>query len=233
MEFKMEELTVSRLFDAEHSLCGEWLEQYEYPWEAVSDIGEMIFSIGEKLSSERFVYKGNNVWIARTAEIDRTVNIENGPLIVDEYAQIRQGAFLRGNIVIGKGAVVGNSTELKNCVLFDKVEVPHFNYVGDSILGFHAHFGAGAVTSNVKSDRSEVTVRAQKANGEKAEFPTHLKKLGAMVGDYVEVGCNSVLNPGTVLGRNTTIYPLTSVRNTIPENSICKGNGKITRKRVD
>lgn len=227
----MEEITIKKLYDLRRSVCGALLERYEYPWEALPHIGEMILTLGEALPAERYTYLGNQIWIAKTAVIAPSASL-NGPLLVDEEAQIRPGAFLRGNAVVGKGAVVGNSTELKNCILFDAVEVPHFNYIGDSILGFHAHLGAGAVTSNVKSDRTQVVVRMQKDDGGSAEYRTGLKKLGAMLGDFAEVGCNSVLNPGTILGKNTTVYPLSPVRGFVPANHIYKKEGNIVKKRL-
>lgn len=226
----MNEITLKALFDLDRTICASYLKAYRYPWEVLSDIGEIILKIGQSLPSEQYAYEGNQIWIAKTAQVDGNVCL-NGPLIVDEGAQIRHGAFIRGNVVVGKNAVAGNSTELKNCILFDAVEVPHFNYVGDSILGFHAHLGAGAVTSNVKADRSEVVLHVGGQDGqERAELKTGRTKLGAMVGDYVEVGCNSVLNPGTIIGRHTVIYPLSMVRGYLPEECIYKKEGNFIKK---
>ncbi len=223
-----EEITVKNLFDLKQSICGSYLEKYQYPWEILPDIEKLILTIEKTLSKDKFEYVGNQIWIAKTAEVAESVCL-NGPLIVDEGAQIRHGAFIRGRAVIGKGAVVGNSTELKNCILFDAVEVPHFNYIGDSILGFHAHLGAGAITSNVKADRSEIRIHVSKDGGTQG-IESGLKKMGAMLGDYVEVGCNSVLNPGTVIGRNTIIYPLLSVRGYVEKDSIMKHEKNVIKK---
>lgn len=225
-----EEITVKALFDLKQSVCGSYLENYRYPWEILPDIEKLIFTIGETLSGEKYEYAGNAVWIAKTAQVAKSACL-NGPLIVDEDAQIRHGAFIRGRAVIGKRAVVGNSTELKNCILFDAAEVPHFNYIGDSILGFHAHLGAGAVTSNIKSDRSEIHIRVPLEDGGQKDMKTGRQKMGAMLGDFAEVGCNSVLNPGTVIGRNTVIYPLSSVRGYLEKDSIYKNEKNVIKKR--
>lgn len=201
------------------------LRQAEYPWEVLGKIHDFIIELGNTLPDDRYEKRGENIWIARTAKVAPTACL-NGPLIVDEEAEIRHCAFVRGNAIVGKGAVVGNSTELKNVILFNRVQVPHYNYVGDSILGFKSHMGAGSITSNVKSDKTLVVLKT--AAGE--ELATGLKKMGAMLGDFVEVGCNSVLNPGTIIGRNSNVYPLSSVRGFLPEGSIYKRQGEIVRK---
>ena len=195
----MEAMKISNLYDLERTVTAPFLKQFTYPWEALAGIREFIVTLGNSLPEDRFEKRGEDVWIAKSARVAPTAFL-NGPCIVDENAEIRHCAFVRGSAVIGKGAVVGNSTELKNVILFDQVQVPHYNYVGDSILGFKAHMGAGAITSNVKSDKTPVVVKA----GE-LQIATGLKKFGAMLGDCVEVGCNSVLNPGTVIGRNTNV----------------------------
>ncbi len=215
----------NELFDLSKSIAGGCLSGYRHPWEALPHIGEHILQLIKTLPHELFEQRGENVWIARSAKVYPNVTI-SGACIIDEAAEVRPGAFIRGNVLIGKHAVVGNSTELKNVILFDGVQVPHYNYVGDSILGHRAHMGAGAITSNVKSDKSLVVIR----NGdERAE--TGLKKCGAMLGDYVEVGCNSVLNPGTVIGKNSQVYPLSSVRGVIPAGHIYKHAREIVQKR--
>ncbi len=223
----MEELKIKNLFDLEETIAAELFADAEYPWEILGRIRDFIMRLGETLPEEKFEKRGGNVWIARSARIAETACL-NGPLIVDEEAEIRHCAFIRGSAIVGKGAVVGNSTELKNVVLFNKVQVPHYNYVGDSILGYKAHMGAGSITSNVKSDKTLVTVKAGKEM-----FETGLKKMGAMLGDSVEVGCNSVLNPGTIIGRNSNIYPVSCVRGFVPEGSIYKKQGEIVKKRLD
>lgn len=201
------------------------LRQAEYPWEVLGKIHDFIIELGNTLPDDRYEKRGENIWIARTAKVAPTACL-SGPLIVDEEAEIRHCAFVRGNAIVGKGAVVGNSTELKNVILFNRVQVPHYNYVGDSILGFKSHMGAGSITSNVKSDKTLVVLKS--AEGE--ELATGLKKMGAMLGDFVEVGCNSVLNPGTIIGRNSNVYPLSSVRGFLPEGSIYKRQGEIVTK---
>lgn len=201
------------------------LRQAEYPWEVLGKIHDFIIELGNTLPDDRYEKRGENIWIARTAKVAPTACLI-GPLIVDEEAEIRHCAFVRGNAIVGKGAVVGNSTELKNVILFNRVQVPHYNYVGDSILGFKSHMGAGSITSNVKSDKTLVVLKS--AEGE--ELATGLKKMGAMLGDFVEVGCNSVLNPGTIIGRNSNVYPLSSVRGFLPEGSIYKRQGEIVTK---
>ena len=221
---KMTQATIKELYDLNETIAAELFEGLTYPWEALPKIGEFIVKLGETLPTDKFEKRGENVWIAKSAKVFPSAYI-NGPAIIDEDAEIRHCAFIRGNAIVGKGAVVGNSTELKNVVLFNKVQVPHYNYVGDSILGFKAHMGAGSITSNVKSDKTLVVV---KAGEEKVE--TGLKKFGAMLGDNVEVGCNSVLNPGTVVGRGSNIYPTSCVRGFIPADSIYKNKDEIVKK---
>ncbi|MEI3355892.1 MAG: UDP-N-acetylglucosamine pyrophosphorylase [Clostridia bacterium] len=221
----MEECKIKNLYNLEETIAKELLESVEYPWEALPKIEEFILKIGEKLDKEKYEQKGENIWIAKSAKIAPTAYI-NGPAIIGENAEVRHCAFIRGKAIVGEGAVVGNSTELKNVILFNKVQVPHYNYVGDSILGYKSHMGAGSITSNVKSDKKLVIVK----NG-KETIETGLKKFGAMLGDNVEVGCGSVLNPGTVIGSNTNIYPLSSVRGVIPKSSIYKNKNEIVEKR--
>lgn len=220
----MQQATIKELYDLKETIAAELFEGLTYPWEALPKISEFIVKLGESLPEDIYEKRGENVWIAKSAKVFDSAYI-NGPAIIDEDAEIRQCAFIRGNAIVGKGAVVGNSTELKNVVLFNKVQVPHYNYVGDSILGFKAHMGAGSITSNVKSDKTLVVV---KAGDEKIE--TGLKKFGAMLGDNVEVGCNSVLNPGTVVGRSSNIYPTSCVRGVIPADSIYKNKDEIVKK---
>ena len=220
----MTQATIKELYDLNETIAAKLFEGLTYPWEALPKIGEFIVKLGETLPTDKFEKRGENVWIAKSAKVFPSAYV-NGPAIIDEDAEIRHCAFIRGNAIVGKGAVVGNSTELKNVVLFNKVQVPHYNYVGDSILGFKAHMGAGSITSNVKSDKTLVVV---KAGEEKVE--TGLKKFGAMLGDNVEVGCNSVLNPGTVVGRGSNIYPTSCVRGFIPADSIYKNKDEIVKK---
>lgn len=218
-------ITVSELYDLKETIAAELLEEATYPWEVLPKIHDFIIRLGESLSKDIYEERGERIWVAKSAKVAPTACL-NGPLIIDEDAEIRHCAFVRGNAIVGKGAVVGNSTELKNVILFNKVQVPHYNYVGDSILGFKAHMGAGSITSNVKSDKSLVVVK-----GDGIFMETGLEKMGAMLGDNVEVGCNSVLNPGTVIGRNTSIYPASMVRGVIPAGSIYKKAAEITEKR--
>ena len=212
------------LYDLEQTIASDLFHGLTYPWEALPKIHDFIVALGNTLPAERFEKRGEDIWVARNAVVAPTACL-NGPLIVDEEAEIRHCAFIRGNAIVGKGAVVGNSTELKNVVLFNKVQVPHYNYVGDSILGYRSHMGAGSITSNVKSDKTLVTVK-----GEGIHLETGLKKMGAMLGDFVEIGCNSVLNPGTVIGRNSNIYPTSMVRGVIPSDSIYKKRTEIAQK---
>ncbi len=220
----MEECKVCNLYNLEETIAKELLESVIYPWEALPKINDFILEIGNKLDPDKYEKIAEDVWIAKTAKVMPTAYIK-GPAIIGENAEIRHCAFIRGKAIVGDGAVVGNSTELKNVILFNKVQVPHYNYVGDSILGYKAHMGAGSITSNVKSDKKLVVVK----NG-KEKIETGIKKFGAMIGDEVEVGCGSVLNPGTVVGKNTNIYPLSSVRGVIPPNNIYKNQNEIVEK---
>jgi NDP-sugar pyrophosphorylase family protein len=215
---------ITNLFNLSETIAADAFSGCDYPWEVLPKIKPFILALGITLSQDEFDHPAEDVWIARTATVFPSALIQ-GPCIIDRYAEIRHCAFIRGSVIIGAHAVVGNSTELKNVILFNNVQVPHYNYVGDSILGFKAHMGAGSITSNVKSDRSLVTVRV---NNEKIK--TELKKVGAMLGDNVEVGCNSVLNPGTIVGRNSMIYPLSMVRGYVPEDSIFKQSNEIIKK---
>lgn len=221
-----EALKTERLFKSpEHTLAWEYLCRFKYPWQALDGLGEWISELGGTLPLEEYRAVGDGIWIAYSATVAPSALI-CGPAIICPGAEIRHGAFIRGKALVGAGAVVGNSVELKNCILFDGVQVPHFNYVGDSVLGYRSHMGAGAVTSNVKSDKTAVCVRY---GGETIE--TGRKKLGAMLGDFVEVGCNSVLNPGTVIGSHSNVYPLSSVRGYVPENSIYKTREQVVPKQ--
>ena len=220
----MEECKICNLYDLNQTIAKELLERVTYPWEALPKINDFILELGSKLDSSKYEQVGEDVWIAKTATVAPTAYI-HGPAIIGEKAEIRHCAFIRGKAIVGEGAVVGNSTELKNVILFNKVQVPHYNYVGDSILGYKSHMGAGSITSNVKSDKKLVIVK----NG-KQTIETGMKKFGAMIGDNVDVGCGSVLNPGTVIGKNTNIYPLSSVRGVVPENSIYKNQNEIVEK---
>ncbi len=224
----MESAKIANLYDLDKTIAAELFKGKTYPWELLSQIGEFIVSLGETLDTSVYEERAEHVWVAKNARVFESAYL-GAPCIIDENAEVRQCAFIRGNAIVGKGAVVGNSTELKNVILFDHVQVPHYNYVGDSILGCRAHMGAGSITSNVKSDKTLVTVK-DVLSGETIE--TGLKKFGAMLGDYVEVGCNSVLNPGTVIGRNSNIYPLSSVRGVIPAQHIFKDAQHIVKKEL-
>lgn len=221
----MEKAKISNLYNLEETIAKDLFEGAVYPWEVLPKISAFILALGASLDPEEYEQRGENVWVARSAKVAPTAFI-NGPAIIGKDAEVRHCAFIRGNAIVGEGAVVGNSTELKNVVLFNRVQVPHYNYVGDSILGFKAHMGAGSITSNVKSDKTLVVVK----DGEE-QIATGLKKFGAMLGDNVEVGCNSVLNPGTVIGRGAQVYPVSCVRGVIPANSIYKKKGEIVEKR--
>lgn len=216
---------IKDLYDLNETIAAKLFDGVEYPWEVLANIGDFIIELGKTLPEDKFNHPQEDIWIAKDVTIAKTATL-NGPLIIDEGTEVRPGAFIRGKVIVGKNCVVGNSTELKNVVLFNTVQVPHYNYVGDSILGTHSHMGAGSITSNVKSDKTLVVVK----DGEE-KIETGLKKFGAMLGDYVEVGCGSVLNPGTVIGRNVNIYPLSSVRGVVKANSIYKKQGEIVEKR--
>lgn len=221
----MERLEINKLYTLEETIAKDLFDGVTYPWEVLPKIKDFILELGASLPEDKYEKRGEDVWVAKSAKVAPTANI-NGPAIIDEEAEVRHCAFIRGNAIVGKKAVVGNSTELKNVVLFNAVQVPHYNYVGDSVLGYKAHMGAGSITSNVKSDKTLVVVKT-----DKDQFETGLKKFGAMLGDNVEVGCNTVLNPGTVVGKNSNIYPTSMVRGFIPEGSIYKNEGEIARKR--
>ena len=220
----MDDVKIEKLYNLEETIAKDIFEGCTYPWEVLPKIKEYIIALGESLNKEEYQKIEENVWIAKSAKVAPTAYI-NGPAIIGKNAEVRHCAFIRGNAIVGENAVVGNSTELKNVILFNNVQVPHYNYVGDSILGYKSHMGAGAVTSNVKSDKKLVVVK----NG-KEKIETGLKKFGCMVGDNVEVGCGSVLNPGSIIGRNTNIYPLSSVRGVIKANSIYKKQGEVVEK---
>ena len=220
----MKECEIKNLYNLNETIAKDIFEGCIYPWEVLPKIKDFIITIGESLNKEEYEKIGENIWIAKSAKIAKTAYI-NGPAIIGKNAEVRHCAFIRGNAIVGENSVVGNSTELKNVILFNNVQVPHYNYVGDSILGFKAHMGAGSITSNVKSDKKLVVVK-----GKEEKIETGLKKFGAMLGDNVEVGCNSVLNPGTVVGRGSNIYPLSCVRGVIPANSIYKNKNEIVEK---
>ena len=219
------DVTIAELFDLSQTIAARLFEGITYPWEALPKIGGFIKELGETLSPAEYEKKGDNIWIHKEATVFPSAYLA-GPLIICKGAEVRHCAFIRGNAIVGENAVVGNSTELKNVVLFNNVQVPHYNYVGDSILGYKSHMGAGSITSNVKSDKTLTTVKLPDA-----EIETGFKKFGAMLGDFVEVGCGSVLNPATVVGRNSNIYPLSSVRGVVPAESIYKASGNIAKKR--
>ncbi len=220
----MEKCKVSNLYNLEETIAKDLLASVTYPWEALSKINDYILEIGKNLDPNKYDKVGDDVWIAKTAKVMPTAYI-HGPAIIGENAEIRHCAFIRGKAIVGNDVVVGNSVELKNVILFNKVQVPHYNYVGDSILGYKAHMGAGSITSNVKSDKKLVIIKDGKE-----QIETGIKKVGAMIGDKVEVGCNTVLNPGTIVGRNSNIYPLSSVRGVVPEKSIYKNQNEIVDK---
>lgn len=220
----MEQCKIENLYDLKETIAADLFQDVQYPWEVLANIKDFITELGSRLDSSRFEQRGEHIWVAKSAKIAPTACL-NGPLIIDEEAEIRHCAFIRGSAIVGKGAVIGNSTELKNVVIFNSVQVPHYNYVGDSVLGYKSHMGAGSITSNVKSDKTLVVVKDGKE-----EIATGLKKFGAMLGDYVEVGCNSVLNPGTVVGRHTNIYPLSMVRGVVAADSIYKNKNEIAAK---
>ena len=218
------DLHVTELLDLSHTLAGEYLARFEYPWQALDGIKDLILKLGAGLSPEEYDQPSPNVWVHKTAKVFPSAYL-GAPCIIGPETEVRHCAFIRGSALVGANCVVGNSVELKNVILFDNVQTPHYNYVGDSILGYKSHMGAGSITSNVKSDKTLVVVK----DGEE-QIPTGLKKFGAMLGDFVEVGCNSVLNPGTVLGRNTSVYPTSSVRGAIPPDSIFKAQDNIASR---
>ena len=221
----MKDFTIEKLLDLKETIASELFEGRMYPWEVLPEIKDFILKLGKTLDPEEYEYKEGDIWIAKSAKIAPTACI-NGPAIIGKDTEVRHCAFIRGNAIVGEGCVVGNSTELKNVVLFNCVQVPHYNYVGDAVLGYKSHMGAGSICSNVKSDKQLVVVK----DGEE-KIETGLKKFGAMLGDHVEVGCGSVLNPGTVIGRNSNIYPLSSVRGCVPSDSIYKNKNEVVYKK--
>lgn len=223
----MQTAEIKNLYNLEESIAGDYLAQFTYPWEALNGIGDFIRELGPTLDPEIYEQRGEDIWVAKNATVFESAYL-HGPLIIDEEAEIRHCAFIRGSAIVGKGSVVGNSTELKNVIIFNSVQVPHYNYVGDSILGYKSHMGAGSITSNVKSDKTLVVVKD--LYDTKEEIATGRKKFGAMLGDYVEVGCNSVLNPGTVIGPHSNVYPLSRVRGVIPAGSIFKDADHVVKK---
>lgn len=224
MSLGLKNVIIKELYTLDETIAKDIFDGMTYPWEVLPKIKEFILELGKTLPEDKYERRGEDVWISKSAKVYDSACI-NGPAIIDEEAEIRHCAFIRGNAVVGRGAVVGNSTELKNVILFNKVQVPHYNYVGDSILGFKAHMGAGSITSNVKSDKTLVVV---KAGAE--QYETGLKKFGAMLGDHVEVGCNSVLNPGTIIGKEASIYPVSMVRGFVPAGCIYKKQGEIVTR---
>ncbi len=219
------QLKTGDLLDLTHTMAEDYLKEFEYPWQALKGIRDLILRLGETLPTDEYELKAPDVWVHKTANIAPTAYL-GAPCIIGAGTEVRHCAFVRGSALVGRNCVVGNSVELKNVILFDEVQTPHYNYVGDSILGYKSHMGAGSITSNVKSDKTLVTVHA----GEE-KIETGLKKFGAILGDHVEVGCNSVLNPGTVLGRNTNVYPLSGVRGAVEQNCIVKTGGVVVKKR--
>lgn len=220
----MKYATIAELYDLSQTMAAELFEGKTYPWEVLPEIKAFTIKLGESLPADEYDKVGENIWIAKGVSVAPTASI-TGPCIIGKGTEVRPGAFIRGSVIVGEGCVVGNSTELKNVVLFNSVQVPHYNYVGDSILGYKSHMGAGSITSNVKADKTLVVVK-----GEDEEIATGLKKFGAMLGNYAEIGCNSVLNPGTVIGAHSNVYPLSSVRGVVPSESIWKGTGKVVKK---
>ncbi len=223
----MKELEITELFDLSHTLAAPYLSGFTYPWEALGGLSDFIIELGKSLPEEEYEEIGEMIWAAKSAVIAPTASL-TGPAIIGRNSQIRHCAFLRGSILVGENVVVGNSTELKNVILFDNVQVPHYNYVGDSILGYRSHMGAGSITSNVKSDKKLVVIKA----GE-VRIETGRKKVGGMLGDFVEVGCGTVINPGSVIGRNTSIYPLSMIRGYVPAGSVYKRQGEVAEKSED
>ena len=223
----LSDYTIHNLMNLSETIAADLFDGKTYPWEVLGDIERFIIALGNKLPADRFEKRGDNIWIAKSAKVFDSAYI-GGPCIIDEEAEVRQCAFIRGSAIVGKGTTVGNSTELKNVVLFNKVEVPHYNYVGDSVLGFHAHMGAGSITSNVKADKKNVVIHCGSENME-----TGRRKIGAILGDWADIGCNSVLNPGTVVGRHTNVYPLSMVRGCVPSCHIYKDKDHIVAKVLD
>ena len=222
----METIKITELFDIKRTIAADYLRNFTYPFEALKGISELIIHLGESLDANIYERKGESIWVAKSAKVAPTAFL-GGPCIIGEHTEVRHCAFIRGSALVGNGCVVGNSVELKNVIIFDDVQVPHYNYVGDSILGYHSHMGAGSITSNVKADKTNVVIKS-----ETDSIETGLKKVGAFLGDYAEIGCNSVLNPGTVIGRNSNVYPLSMVRGVVPANSIYKKKGEIVGKNA-
>ena len=222
----MENIKITELFDLERTIAADYLRSFTYPFEALKGISELIVRLGESLDSSIYEKRGEDVWVAKSAKVAPTAFL-GGPCIIGEDTEVRHCAFIRGSALVGDGCVVGNSVELKNVIIFDDVQVPHYNYVGDSILGYQSHMGAGSITSNVKADKTNVVIKL-----ETDSIETGLKKVGAFLGDYAEIGCNSVLNPGTVIGRHSNVYPLSMVRGVVPANSIYKKKGEIVAKNA-
>ena len=220
----MENAKIAALYDLSHTIAADYLKSFEYPWEALKGISDLIIALGQKLSPEEYDSPAENVWIHKTAKVFPSAYI-GAPCIIGANTEVRHCAFIRGSALVGENCVVGNSAELKNVIIFDNVQTPHYNYVGDSILGYKSHMGAGSITSNVKSDKTNVVIK----DGDEV-IETGIKKIGAMLGDFVEVGCNSVLNPGTIIGRNSNIYPTSCVRGVVPSDSIYKTGGVIVKK---
>lgn len=221
----MKTTTIAELYDLSHTIAADYLKKLTYPWEALKGIGELIILLGKNLNPDEYDNPAENVWIHKTAKVFSSAYI-GAPCIIGANTEVRHCAFIRGSALIGENCVIGNSVELKNVIIFDNVQTPHYNYVGDSILGYKSHMGAGSITSNVKSDKTNVVIKSSEGTIE-----TGIKKIGAMLGDYVEVGCNSVLNPGTIIGRNSNIYPTSCVRGVVPENSIWKTGGVVITKK--
>lgn len=222
----MENIKITELFDLTKTMASDYLDSFTYPFEALKGISELIMRIGESLDTDVYEKRGEDVWVAKSAKVAPTAFL-GGPCIIGEHTEVRHCAFIRGSALVGNGCVVGNSVELKNVIIFDDVQVPHYNYVGDSILGYHSHMGAGSITSNVKADKTNVVIKS-----ETDSIETGLKKVGAFLGDYAEIGCNSVLNPGTVIGRHSNVYPLSMVRGVVQANSIYKKKGEIVAKNA-
>ena len=222
----MENIKITELFDLTKTMASDYLDSFTYPFEALKGISELIVRLGESLDTDVYEKRGEDVWVAKSAKVAPTAFL-GGPCIIGEHTEVRHCAFIRGSALVGNGCVVGNSVELKNVIIFDDVQVPHYNYVGDSILGYHSHMGAGSITSNVKADKTNVVIKS-----ETDSIETGLIKVGAFLGDYAEIGCNSVLNPGTVIGRHSNVYPLSMVRGVVPANSIYKKKGEVVGKNA-